>query len=148
MLFRSETAASRAAAIAGRSIAAAYATLDEGDLATARARFTQILEKQPGNAAAIGGLGLIELRESHFAEAEGLLSQAARTEPKRWSSALTSARYWLRFEEARQAREAGENDRALELLKAAVKSMPGEPAGQQALGDVLAESGHLDAAFA
>lgn len=142
------TAADRAAAEAGKAVAAAYGALGENDLTQARARFTALLAKRPDDSVLIGGLGLIELRESNYAEAERLLEKASRSSPSRWREALGSARYWHRFDQARRAREAGQPQQALELLRATIRLQPSEPAGQQALADVLAETGHYDEAEA
>ncbi|WP_119153335.1 cellulose biosynthesis protein BcsC [Caldimonas tepidiphila] len=134
-----ERAAGEAAAARGQAIDAAFALLDQGALEQAEQRFGELLSSRPGDSSALGGLGILRLKQSRYAEARQLLESASKSGAQRWSKALASARYWSAFELAEQARAAGDSRRALELLQQAVRLDAAEPAAQRALADVLAE---------
>ena len=60
----------------GQARAAGFQALDNGDLATASARFQAALKVRPNDADALGGLGLVRLRTNRFGEAREI-AQAA-----------------------------------------------------------------------
>ena len=129
--------------------AAGFQALDEGDLAKAESDFQAVLAARPGDGDALGGLGILRLRQENFGQAKDLLERASRQgSASRWRSALNSATYWSLVEQARGARAGGNLDGARRTLEQAVKLDPAEPTAQNSLGDVLAESGQLDAAEA
>jgi tetratricopeptide (TPR) repeat protein len=126
-----------------------FKALEAGDLATAESDFQAVLASRANDPDALGGLGVLRLRQENFAEARALLERASRGgSPARWRGALTSATYWTLVEQAAGARSAGNRDGARQLLEQAVKLDPKEPTAENALADVLAESGQFDAAEA
>lgn len=129
--------------------AAGFQALDAGDLLKAENDFQAVLAARPGDGDALGGLGIVRLRQEKFAQAKDLLERASRQgSASRWRSALNSATYWSLLEQARGARASGALDNARRSLEQAIKLDPNEPTAQNELGDVLAESGQLDAAEA
>ena len=126
---------------------AAFKALESGDLATAEAEFQRLLERQPNNGNALGGLGIIRLRQQNFAEAQTLLRQAARQGgAARWREPLNEATYWTLVNQAEAARATGNLETAEKLLQSAVKTKPRDLTAAIALANVQAESGQLDPA--
>ncbi|RQS69216.1 cellulose synthase [Burkholderia sp. Bp8963] len=124
--------------VRGREIADGFAALDRGDLDTARARFNAILEKSPGNTDALGGLGIVELKQERFAQARSDLERASRGgNAARWRSALDSATYWTYTSEALGAQSNGDFAKAKALFERAILADPSNVTAQVMLGDAL-----------
>lgn len=138
--------ASQAAGAAGNPVRQivqqGFDAMDAGDLERAGDRFQTALQERPGDADALGGMGVLRLKQEKFAEALDFLDQAAkRGAGGRYRSAQNSATYWLLSEQASAARGAGNRAEARSLLERAVKLDPREPSAQVALADVMAEEG-------
>ncbi len=87
-------------------IAEAYDLLKQHHLTEAKKRFRQILAKDPENAEAVAGLGIIELRQQRFSRASNLLEKAIRRDPEKkhtLGKALRDARYWSLIHRSRRA---------------------------------------------
>ncbi|MGJ7520040.1 cellulose synthase subunit BcsC-related outer membrane protein [Variovorax sp. LT1P1] len=131
---------------AAQPLGEGYRALDRGDTTTAEARFQQALRVQPGDSEALGGMGLIRLRQERFAQAQDYLEQASRTGARKWASALQSATYWNLVGQANTARDRNDLPAAQALLERAVRLDAREPVGQIALADLRAAQGELPAA--
>jgi tetratricopeptide (TPR) repeat protein len=139
---RAARSAAAPASPAAQPLGEGFKALDRGDTATAELRFQQALKAEPGDAEALGGLGLIRLRQKRFAEAQQLLEQAAkRAGGGKWASALQSATYWNLVGQANAARARGDTRTAQGLLERAVKIDPRESVGQVALADLRLAAG-------
>lgn len=126
---------------------AAFDALEAGRLDEAEAEFTHILGVRPRQADALGGMGVLRLRQQRFAEARELLQRASQRGPaQRWREALASAAYWADMQAATLARNRGDLPEARRLLADALGRNPGEPSGHNALAAVQVELGELDAA--
>ncbi len=126
-----------------------FKALDDGDLEAAEAQFRSVLQTRPNDGDALGGMGVLRLRQEEFAQARGYLERASQQgSAARWKQALASATYWTLVEQARAARAAGQPDAARQLLEQAVRTDPQEITAQNDLADVQAEQGQLDAAEA
>ncbi|MCR2747882.1 cellulose biosynthesis protein BcsC [Limnobacter parvus] len=80
-------------AIAGRLVTSGFQAVENNNLALAERDFQQLLSIEPNNRDALGGLGIIRLRQERFKDAEGFLGRAARGDRSgRWNEALSSAR--------------------------------------------------------
>ncbi len=111
----------------GDSRAAGFRSLDQGDLVQAQRQFEAALANNRNDADAAGGLGVVRLRQSRFAESAELLSRASeRGNRARWSEALASAQFYAGLDDAR-ARLAG-----------------GDVSGAQTQAEALARSGVKD----
>ncbi|MDM0013473.1 cellulose synthase subunit BcsC-related outer membrane protein [Variovorax sp. J22P168] len=144
---RAARTAAATASPAAQPLGEGYKALDRGDAATAEQRFQQALRAEPGDPEALGGLGLIRLRQERFAEAQQLLEQASRgAGGRKWASALQSATYWNLVRQANVARDKGDARSAQALLERAVKADPREPVGQIALAELQLANGNLAAA--
>lgn len=126
-----------------------FKAMDDGDLELAEASFRAVLEARPNDADALGGMGVLRLRQEEFAQARSYLERASRQgSPARWKQALDSATYWSLVEQARTAREAGEHEAARQALEQAVRLDPKEVTAESELADLLAEAGRYEAAEA
>lgn len=126
---------------------AGFQALEDGELDAAEAAFVQVLETRPGDGDALGGLGILRLRQERFADARGLLERASRAgSAARWKQALDSATYWSLVEQATSERERGDTAAARRTLEQAVRLNPAEVTAETDLADLLVEAGQYDAA--
>lgn len=129
----------------------AYEDLNSGELDLAYTGFEEVLRLRPDNADALGGLGIILLRQEQFGPAAEYLRRAQAAEPrraKRWQEALDSADFWFIVRQADAARQVNDVQRAIALYEQALARRPDEYSVRNTLGDVLAEQGELDRAAA
>lgn len=111
-----------AAATAGTARVAGFSALDSGDLATASTRFERALAANRNDGDALGGLGIVRLRQSRFADARDLLERASRLPgADRWADALASARFFGGIEDARAALDRGYLDKAQAIAEDTVR---------------------------
>jgi tetratricopeptide (TPR) repeat protein len=136
--------AASAASVAGQAVGEGFRALDHSDIAGAERTFEQTLRTQPDDTDALGGMGLVRLRQERFAQAEDLLTRASRggAAPK-WASALRSASYWNLIGQANAARDKNDLRGQQALLERAVKLDAREPTGQIALADNRLAAGDL-----
>lgn len=116
-----------------------FKALNDGNLAVAEQRFTQVLRTHARDPEALGGLGSVRLRQQRFSEAQELLQPAAASNAK-WRSAYDSARYWRQLQQAEAARARGDVSAAAQLLQQSIRLLPKEPGGYAALGSLQAGS--------
>lgn len=118
-----------------------FKALDRGDAGTAEQRFQQALRAKSDDTEALGGLGLVRMRQERFAEAQELLERAVRGGGSKWNSALQSANYWVLVGQARAAQAKNDTRGAQSLYERAVRIDPREAVGQNALADLRAAAG-------
>jgi len=134
---------------AGRARMSGFDALDDGNLASAASQFQRALGVNRRDPDALGGLGLVRLREGSFAEAASLLQQASQAgKASQWAEGLASARFFAGVEETRtlvsQNRLADAQAKAEGLVRSGYKE-PG-PA-LEILADVYEKQGrYADAA--
>lgn len=89
--------------------AAGFDALESGNLAGAERQFNAALAIRRTDADATGGLGIVRLRQSRFAEASDLLARASsRGNAAQWSEALGAARFYAGMETAREKLARGD----------------------------------------
>jgi tetratricopeptide (TPR) repeat protein len=96
-----------------------YVDLQHGKIAVAEKEFNADLKSNPNDAQALGGLGLVKLREERFAEARDLLGKAMKADPtneKQWTQAYESASFWGTVQQAKSLQAAGKLQQAKSLL--------------------------------
>ncbi|TKC81473.1 tetratricopeptide repeat protein [Trinickia terrae] len=126
----------------GRTIGEGFTALGKGDLNTARARFASVLESSPNDADALGGMGVVLLKQEKFTQARDYLQRASQAgNPARWRDALTSATYWAYTSEAIGARSNGDTAQAKTLFERAIAVNPSDVTAQSLLGDMLLATG-------
>lgn len=98
----------------------AFNALNGGNVDAAEKRFESLLRSEPKNPDALGGLGVVRLKQERFAEAEDLLSVAMRASgTKKWAEALNSARFWLAMQDGLAKLEEKNLDLAKEAFQRA-----------------------------
>lgn len=124
-----------------KSQAAGFKALEEGDIQTAETEFKKILKAKPKDPTALGGYGLVKMRQEAFIEARDLIKKAIDLLPKKnqdqWKQAYESSAYWAMIEEARTAFEDSDSAKGIALLRKAVQLNSKEPSGILQLGDAL-----------
>jgi len=128
-----------------------FKALDRGDLRQAESLFRTTLGTRSGDADALGGMGIIRLRQERFADAEQLLKQAidrsSASGKARWADAYNSARFFAGMEQATAAREEGDLRRAEQIARELIRRRhPDDYLARNLLGDVLLARGDADAA--
>ncbi len=137
---------SQAAAPVRRDLASeqAYALLDKGQTEAAGARFQAMLSANPRSASALGGLGVVRLRQQRYREAHALLSQAVNSGGSaQLRPALNVATYWTHLEDSWAANRADDLPSQRRYLERAVALPTRETEANLELGDSLARYGDL-----
>jgi Tfp pilus assembly protein PilF len=107
----------------GDARAAGFRALEAGQLDTAAARFRTALSVNANDGDALGGMGIVRLRQSQFAQARDLLSRASRSGGAgKWAEALASARFYADLDAARTALGKGDLAQAERLASALTQS--------------------------
>lgn len=126
--------------IRGRDLKRAWALLDAGKVEESENAFVALLKKNPRDAEALGGLGVIRLQQDRFADSRALLERASRSS-SRWRGPLATAKFWEQVRLAETDRKAGRNAEAERKLRTAINSAPGiaakEPSVRLSLADTL-----------
>ncbi len=113
-------------------------------------QFEAALAANPRDADALGGLGIVRLRENRPAEARQLLERAVATDPSRaaqWQSALDGAAYGLELAEGRAALRRNDIDAADTIARSAARrSVEDRTDAEVLLGQVALRRGDAPAA--
>ncbi len=137
--------------LAAMQRSAGFAALNAGNLAEAEKDFTAVLAQNPQDADALGGLGLVRLRQNNADEARSLLSRAVAADPahaSRWEQALQGASVGEEYALARGMISRGDLAGAERQLRAII-ARGGDVAGAQAmLADVQMRRGDMAGAEA
>jgi Tfp pilus assembly protein PilF len=136
---------------AGLKRTAGFAALNAGHIQEAETAFQTLLAQTPEDADALGGLGLVRMRQGNAVEARSLLSRAISVDPvhkARWETALQGASVGEDYAAARTMIQRGQLDAAERQLRAIIAS-GGEVGGAQLmLADVMSRRGDLSGAEA
>ena len=108
---------------------AAFAALNAHRLDEAEKRFTDLLEREPGNGRMAAGLGFLRMQQKNFAGAISYLMQAEQNgyKVKTVEAALATSRFWYTMEEATQAFDQNQFDVARTKFRAALDMKPRSP---------------------
>jgi len=119
----------------------AFTQLEAGNLRTAAENFTAVLTANPADADALGGLGVLRLREGKLDEARKLLERAIAADPSRatqWQKALAGASYGAELAQGRALLARGDLVGADVVLRQATRrDVPDSADAETLLGDVL-----------
>ena len=122
---RAEAARATATADAGSTARQeGFVRLESGGLRDATRQFEAALATNPNDADALGGLGIVRLREGKQAEARSLLQRAMAADPAKapqWQRALDGASYGAELAEGRTLLRANKLDEADAVLRRAVR---------------------------
>ena len=146
---RSTPAPTSSANRAGQARVAGFDALEDGNLASASSQFQRALSVNSRDPDALGGLGLVRLRESNFAEAANYLEQASRYgKASQWAEGLASARFFAGLADARNFVAQGRLADAQSVTEGLIRSGYKEPApALEILADIYEKQGrYADAA--
>ena len=134
----------------GKLVKEGFDALNDSQLDVATDRFINAISQYGESADALGGLGIVRLRQQAYPEARDLLERASAKDKKRaarWKDALDTAVFWEIVRDAEAARKAGDNATATRELRRAIARDPKRAAEELSvpgsLGDVLVEQGQL-----
>jgi cellulose synthase operon protein C len=123
----------------------AFASLNSGALSTSETQFTQALAANPTSADALGGLGIVRLRQNRPADAKDLLERAIAADPAhaaQWKRALDGANYTLELANARVLLRRGDTAGADTVLRQAVgRDVEDSTDAESMLGEVSLKRG-------
>jgi len=119
--------------------------LDKGDIVGAEAPLLETLKTRPKDYLALGGMGLIRMRQGKYEEAVAYYQKALELNPQnsgKWKSLISTSQYWLQIHEAEDARDKKNYALAIVKIRAAINL---EPQGAEAiavLGTIEADRGN------
>lgn len=128
-----------------------YHDLDSGNLDAAAASFEKRLATAPQDADALGGLGVVRLRQKRNAEAVRLLNEAIAADPAHadhWRQARDGAQVGSRYEDVRNMVSAGNFHGAEQALAPIIAGSPGETGALLMQADIARRAGEYDHAIA
>lgn len=125
----------------------ALVVLKKGNLEQAERDFQSVLTTRPNDSDALGGLGVVRMRQGKWPEARNLLLRARKSNPA-WQESLNTAEYWSAMNQADQLRQSGNLSQARKVLVEAAKRMPGNSATEVMLAEMLLDEGHYGEANA
>ncbi|WP_322025054.1 cellulose synthase subunit BcsC-related outer membrane protein [Burkholderia sp. BCC1977] len=114
--------------------------LARGDLTGADPLLARAAQARAGDADALGGLGLLRLREGRHDEARALFTRAAAlsTDQRgKWQSLARTAQFWGMLAQGRAAASAGRPQDAERAARAALALQPDSPDAKLQLADAL-----------
>ncbi|HDR9029245.1 cellulose synthase subunit BcsC-related outer membrane protein [Burkholderia vietnamiensis] len=115
--------------------------LARGDLAGADPLLARAARARPDDADALGGLGLLRLREGRHDEARALFARAAAlatTDQRgKWQGLARTAQFWGLLAQGRAAASAGRPQDAERSARAALAMQPDSPDAKLQLADAL-----------
>ncbi|MBT9330116.1 cellulose synthase subunit BcsC-related outer membrane protein [Paracidobacterium acidisoli] len=121
--------------------AAAYRNLNAGRLDEARQQFQSLLDRKPGNARALSGLGYIAMRQQNFASAADYLERAQAAGEKGLEGAIGTAHFWQKMTQVGAALKAGDTASATDGYRAALALRPSSADALEGLAGALTQSG-------
>lgn len=119
--------------------------LDKGDIVGAEAPLMDTLKARPKDYLALGGMGLIRMRQGNYEEAVAYYQKALALNPEnagKWKSLISTSQYWLQIHQAEEARDQKNYALAMVKIRAAISM---EPQGAEAiavLGTIEADRGN------
>lgn len=128
-----------------------FAALNAGRLNEAEALFQAALDRNGQDADALGGLGLVRLRQGRVADARELLTRAIAADPEhraRWESALAGSNVGAEYAQARHEIEHGQLEAAERMVRDIIAHGGDTNSAQLMLADIERRRGNLAAAEA
>ncbi|WP_074173460.1 cellulose synthase subunit BcsC-related outer membrane protein [Caballeronia calidae] len=125
------------------------AALARGDLAAAAPLLARAAATRPDDAEAVGGLGLLRMREGRRDEARPLFERAAALAADnraKWQSLARTAQLWGTLARGREAANAGKPRDAERLAREALSVEPASADAKLLLADALLAQGDWRAA--
>lgn len=121
-----------------------FTALTGGDVDEAEKRFESLLRSGPKNPDALGGLGVVRLKQERMDEAAKLLEEAVKLSGNRnWQGALNSARFFIAMREGASAVSSGDFAAARKFYERASEIDRQNVFVAVALADLLVQEGRL-----
>lgn len=128
-------------------VAAGLKALSEGEVPVAESEYLTRLKADPKDPDALGGLGLVRMRQNRWDESLTFLTQATQQKNgSNWNKALQSARYQVLVEQGTAAQRDSDPAKARSLLQQAIKLDPRQNGAVLALAALQVETGESSAA--
>ncbi|WP_426954361.1 cellulose synthase subunit BcsC-related outer membrane protein [Muricoccus radiodurans] len=128
----------------------AFERLEGGSLTDSARRFEALIAANPNDSDALGGLGVVRLRQGNQAEARRLLERAVAADPaggRQWQRALDGASYGGEITEARARLRRGDVDGAdATARRAALREVEDRTDAEIILGEIALRRGDAAAA--
>lgn len=139
--------------VEGEATRAGFDALKGGDLAGARAKFSEALQTRPDNGTALAGIGYVSLRQNNFDDAQSYLRRAAQNaqdnpDSQQWEKDADSARFYSALHQARALSKQGRYQQALSLLEIETHDGTQQLAAEMLRGDLFRQQGKLPEAEA
>lgn len=119
--------------------------LERGDLAEAETALEYAYQKRPDDAEAVGGLGMVRLRQGRHDEARELFARALRLDQEKyrdkWRSLVETAGFWGTIAAAREANARGLPGEAETLARRALAKDRTNASAQAVLADAWVAQG-------
>lgn len=125
----------------------AFEGLNLGELDVAEINFLEVLSIEPNNSNALGGMGVVRLRQERFDDAENILTRAIQAKPgegHKWQEALQSATFWATVRRAEALKDDGQNEAALALLQQALAMPNADVSARTTYAALLVEMRRFD----
>ncbi|HEY5893332.1 MAG TPA: tetratricopeptide repeat protein [Chthoniobacterales bacterium] len=122
---------------AAAKVANARTALDKGDFSKAERLYSEALELQPENLAALSGLGVTFFRQKNYRDAEDVLQKAVAVGPKDYISRCTLGIVYY---------HQGKWDAATRVLQDSLSLDPNNPTAYNYLGIAASKKGQSDQA--
>ena len=119
--------------------------LDKGDIVGAEAPLSDTLKALPKDYLALGGIGLIRMRQGNYEEAINYYQKALALNPEnsgKWKSLIATSQYWLQIHQAEEARDKKNYPLAMEKIRSAINLVPQGADGLAVLGTIEADQGN------
>ncbi|MFT9295138.1 MAG: cellulose synthase subunit BcsC-related outer membrane protein [Acetobacter orientalis] len=126
-----------------------YQALANDGVADADTYFSQAVAERPSDADALGGLGLVRMRQGRMQEAADLLQKATQAAPQtanKWSSALAAAQVSATYGQVKPLIQSGNYAAAKNALQKAIELDPHQAGLLTLSGDVSKKEGNISEA--
>ncbi len=120
---------------------AGFSLLQQGKMTDAERAFQKALSIHPDDPEALGGIGLLRLRQGNDDEALSWFQRAARMEPgsSKWRSLIHTASFWGEMKRADTLLDAGKLPDAQQAARRALAIEPDNADGLALLGNIYAQ---------
>ena len=135
--------------IEGNDRASGFRALNANDLSKAVSLFQAALAINPNDADALGGMGLVRLRQGHTSQAQYLLRKAIAANPSKadqWRAALSGANLGADYAAAKALLDTGNYALASRKLQAIIAAGGNNTGAYEMLADSETRQGNLDQA--
>ncbi|MDR2299235.1 MAG: BCSC C-terminal domain-containing protein [Comamonas sp.] len=121
------------------ALRAGLAALDKDQFELAERSFDEVLQRRPRDAQALGGKGLLRMRQGRHADALPLLDQAyAIDHQSKWRDLRTTAQFWTHLRAAEAALQANDLTSAQQLSQQALQQQPDNLQALMLAGEIKA----------